>query len=193
VPHVTERDVIICKCGYWNRLSDQKRWWRRFACEKCGQRLPWPPSGPRFSASLVAFLLLAGGALGLTYFETQTVAPKVATATPPPLKGRDAERPANIQNPPTGVTERSRKKNAIATFAVETDAGSDYLVKLVNMSDPKDQLVIYVRGGETYSTKVPLGRYHVRAATGTTWHGKNDLFGPETRFFRFIDQSPTST
>ncbi len=142
---------------------------------------------------MVLLLLLAGGALSLAYFPTQTVAPKVATATAPPLKGHDAERRASIQNPPTRVIERSRKKNAIATFAVETVAGNDYLVKLVNMSDPKDQVVIYVRGGDTYSIKVPLGRYHVRAATGTTWYGKNDLFGPETRFFRFIDQSPTPT
>jgi hypothetical protein len=120
-------------------------------------------------------------------------APAVTTLEPRSPKGRDVEPRVNSPTPPTGVIERSRRKNAIATLAIETVAGNDHLVKLVNMSDPQDQVTIYVRGGENYSTKVPLGRYHIRAATGTTWYGKKDLFGPDTRFFRFIDKSPTPT
>jgi hypothetical protein len=120
-------------------------------------------------------------------------APAVTTVEPRSPKGRDVEPRANSQPPPTGVIERSRKKNAIATLAIETVAGNDHLVKVANMSDPQDQVTIYVRGGESYSTKVPLGRYHIRAATGATWYGKKDLFGPDTRFFRFADKSPTPT
>ena len=45
--------------------------------------------------------------------------------------------------------------------------GASYLIKLVSLTDAKDQIVIFVRGGENYATKVPLGRYYVRIATGT--------------------------
>src|SRR5262249_50757200 len=65
-----------------------------------------------------------------------------------------------------------------------SEAGTNYLVKLVNIADEKDQIMIYVKGGESYSTKVPLGGYRIRAASGNTWYGRNDLFGPDTQFFR---------
>ena len=44
--------------------------------------------------------------------------------------------------------------------------------------------MIFVRGGERYETKMPLGSYYVRAASGSTWYGKKDFFGPSTSFFR---------
>jgi hypothetical protein len=215
---VTERDIVICKCGHWNRRSGRKRWWRRFTCEKCGQRLVAARSGWDFSAGLGIVVLVVGAALGIGYLAKPPVAPKqdaiaraappavvpsaaapstdpaapaAATADPRSAKRRDAE-PRAGSRPPTGVVERSRKKNAIATLELETPAGSDYLVKIVNVVDSQDQIVIYIRGGETYSTKVPLGRYYARAAIGKTWYGKKELFGPDTIFFRFIEASPTA-
>jgi hypothetical protein len=214
---VTERDIVICKCGHWNRRSDRRRWWRRFTCEKCGQRLVAARSGWDFSAGLGVVVLVVGAALEIGYLSQPRVAPKpdaimraappaaVPSATVPSIdpaapaaamadsrstKRRDAELSASSR-PPTGVLERSRKKNAIATLELATPAGRDYLVKIVNVVDSQDQVVIYIRGGETYSTKVALGRYYARAATGKTWYGKTDLFGPETIFFRFIEASPT--
>jgi hypothetical protein len=44
--------------------------------------------------------------------------------------------------------------------------------------------VIFLRGGETYTTKVPLGSYYIRAGAGTTWYGRKDLFGSSTQLFR---------
>jgi hypothetical protein len=94
------------------------------------------------------------------------------------------------QSPPTSMLEKSHRKNAIASLIIETEPGADYLIKLVNAANEKDQIVIYVKGGETYSTKVPLGGYRIRAATGETWYGRNDLFGPDTHFFRLRGESP---
>ena len=86
--------------------------------------------------------------------------------------------------PPTGDIQSRRRRNAIAPFSVETAPGPSYLVKLVNISDARDQIMVFVRGGETYSTKVPLGTYHLKAATGQVWYGKENYFGTETRFLR---------
>jgi hypothetical protein len=69
----------------------------------------------------------------------------------------------------------------------------NYLVKLANVGNPNDQLLMYVRGGETYSTKVPPGRYYMRVASGYTWYGKDDLFGPTTKFFRLRSRGRNST
>jgi hypothetical protein len=102
-----------------------------------------------------------------------------------------AAKPA-LAVPPTSTIEKTRRRNAIAPFAIETSPGEDYLVKLANANDPKDQIMIYVRGGQTYSTKVPLGTYHMRAATGREWYGKQDLFGPDTRFFRLRTKGKTA-
>ena len=67
---------------------------------------------------------------------------------------------------------------------IETESGADYLLKLVSITDETDTITIFVRGGESYSTKMPLGAYRIRVATGKTWYDKNVLFGPDTRFFR---------
>src|SRR5262249_38796763 len=107
-----------------------------------------------------------------------------AITTQKPAEPTDDQHKSALPPPPTSTIAKSRRKNAIAPFSIETEPGANYLIKLVNVADAKDQIMIYVKGGETYSTKVPLGGYRIRAAAGQTWYGRNDLFGPETQFFR---------
>ncbi len=38
----------------------------------------------------------------------------------------------------------------------------------------------YVRGGQEFETKAPLGIYELRYASGETWYGTQHLFGPDT-------------
>lgn len=104
-----------------------------------------------------------------------------ASAANPPVSLPSDLRPA--KPPPTSAIERSRRRNAIAPLAIESETGTNYLIKLVRV-DGKDTILIFVRGGETYSTKIPLGTYNIRAAAGSTWYGRKDFFGPSTRFFR---------
>lgn len=86
--------------------------------------------------------------------------------------------------PRTGDLQPRRRGNAIAPFSIQTKTGSNYLVKLVNVASSKDQIWIFVRGGEPYSTKVPVGNYVPRVASGNIWYGREQLFGPDTHFFR---------
>jgi hypothetical protein len=101
------------------------------------------------------------------------------TSPPPPDLGRV---PASI--PSTGELQRRQRKTAIAPLKIITEAGTNYLVRLVSTRSAKDHVVIYVKGGETYSTKVPLGSYTFRAASGDIWYGREHLFGSNTVFFR---------
>ena len=103
---------------------------------------------------------------------------------PPGSAKPAAENLKIVPVPPTGDIVARRRRSAIAPFAVETEPGPSYLLKLVNISNPKDQIMVFVRGGETYSTKVPLGTYHLKAATGDVWYGRQHLFGAQTRFLR---------
>jgi hypothetical protein len=92
-------------------------------------------------------------------------------------------------SPPTSVIEKGRRRKGIAPFKIETEAGADYLLKLVSTTDENDNIIIFVRGGEIYSSKMPLGTYKIRGATGSTWYSKEAFFGPETRFFRLQDKN----
>jgi hypothetical protein len=108
-------------------------------------------------------------------------APSAAAAQrPEPSNATDLQR---TPLPTTSVIEKGQRRNRIAPLKIETEAGADYLLKLVSTADKADTIMIFVRGGETFSTKVPLGAYHVRGATGKTWYNKQAFFGPETHFF----------
>jgi len=88
-----------------------------------------------------------------------------------------------VNPPPTSTIGRSRRRNAIAPLAIETESGTNYLIKLVRVDDKKAFILIFVKGGEEYSTKIPLGTYNIREAAGLIWYGLKDLFGPSTHFF----------
>jgi hypothetical protein len=81
------------------------------------------------------------------------------------------------------MLEFGRNRRAIAPL--ETEAGTNYLLKFINAANSGDHKLIFVRGGERYETKMSLGSYYIRAASGSIWYGKKDLFGPSTSFFRF--------
>lgn len=114
---------------------------------------------------------------------------------PPTLKdGTVQQLPPAIQEratlpPRTGDLQPRQKKNAIAPFSVITEVGASYLVKLVNVKNNKDQILIFIKGGEPYSTKVALGNYALRVASGDTWYGRQELFGPRTKFFQMRNKN----
>ncbi|WLA39700.1 hypothetical protein QNJ95_43830 [Bradyrhizobium elkanii] len=98
--------------------------------------------------------------------------------------------------PTTGDLQKRHGRGGIAPFSIQTNSGSNYLVKLVNVANSKNQIWVFVRRGEPYSTKVPIGNYSLRVASGSTWYGREELFGPDTQFFRLrgkkgatVDQS----
>ena len=85
--------------------------------------------------------------------------------------------------PQSGVyAENLEGKKAIAPLEIESQAGADYYVKVVNAGNNVDTLAIYIRGGETVEVDVPLGNYEIRYASGHNWYGVDDMFGSETSF-----------
>jgi hypothetical protein len=71
-----------------------------------------------------------------------------------------------------------------APFAVEAASGSNYYVKLRYADSKVAILAAFIKGGETYTTKAPLGRFEFVYATGDRWLGEKKLFGPETGIYK---------
>lgn len=62
---------------------------------------------------------------------------------------------------------------------------SSYLVKLKNIWNPDIEYQIFVKGGRSpIEVNILCGTYSLSYATGSTWYGKNDLFGDETRYYK---------
>jgi hypothetical protein len=98
--------------------------------------------------------------------------------------------PAPVRN---GVLRQRKGETAIAGLRIETPSSADYVLKLVNIRDGKEQMLIYVRRGSTFETKVPLGTYKINGAYGETWYGEKHLFGPErTSFIRLVQKDGKS-
>ncbi|MEQ1658682.1 MAG: hypothetical protein ABL896_07885 [Hylemonella sp.] len=83
-----------------------------------------------------------------------------------------------------GVHRVFTEKERIAPFQIATPVGEEsYYVKLVDVTNGKTVMTMFVRGGQTWETKVPLGSFKVKYATGMKWYGPQPerLFGPQTR------------
>jgi len=77
-----------------------------------------------------------------------------------------------------GLIQRPSSR-AVAPLKIKTSPGHDYYVKLVNVGGITE-MSFYVRGGQYFETKAPLGTYELRYASGDIWYGDKHLFGPNT-------------
>jgi hypothetical protein len=81
----------------------------------------------------------------------------------------------------------------VADFTIKTAAGSNYFVKLEDLSG-RPARAFFVQGGSTISYKVPLGTFILKYASGQSWCSEAELFGPDTatnqadQFFDFDRQ-----
>ena len=66
-------------------------------------------------------------------------------------------------------------------IATASDGGHFY-VKVQDVSNPASYRTIFIRGGGTIDTEVPLGTYTIKYAAGDTWYGPRCLFGVGTVF-----------
>lgn len=84
--------------------------------------------------------------------------------------------------PPHQTVTFLNTAEALAPFQVKTEAGANYLIKLVDPATRKDVVRMYVVGGQTADFQVPLGDYDVLCASGANWYGDELLFGPQTAY-----------
>ena len=85
--------------------------------------------------------------------------------------------------PYTGVN-KVMFSDGFAPLSIKTSSanGYNYFVKIVYAGTNQELGSYFIRSGETLDTKVPLGTYEMKCATGKQWYGTLHLFGPETRY-----------
>jgi hypothetical protein len=88
---------------------------------------------------------------------------------------------------------RGKGRAGIAPLRIVTPAGANYIIKLVDAATNTEHLLIYIDGGSSFETKVPLGTYKIRGASGSTWYGTTELFGPSTSFFELRTNGAENT
>ncbi len=91
----------------------------------------------------------------------------------------DQNMPA-LDLPSNGEVRYFQQAEAIAPFSIHTAPEVNYYIKLVDVETGKTAVTIFVWGDQSVETKVPLGTYELRYATGRDWYGEEKLFGAET-------------
>lgn len=140
------------------------------------------------TTAVCAFLYLIAVGLNSSYAAQKWV----QHPTPPVVKGRTAV-PENADKrlqsvhvkpshptqplPPNGDLKLFSSSVRVAPFEIKTQSGSNYLIKLVNARTEAPVLTVFVIGGNTVTTDVPLGNYEVRYTWGDSWYGYTYLFG----------------
>jgi curved DNA-binding protein CbpA len=87
-----------------------------------------------------------------------------------------------------GEQEVLTKNERVAPISFETPQGTtNYYIKIIEKATGVTAVTLYVRAGSMYETKVPLGLYEVRYASGHSWYGPKNLFGVDT-FYGKLDE-----
>jgi len=213
---MAQENIVICSCGQWNRITAQAKR-VRFLCGKCGRRLEVSDRAARPGRRRTRWGMLAIAFLGITTIivannltnrispglnfrnaKPVQVSPVSTSALPQPELGQSAPAPqarqpelapVPVQN---SVLRRRKGQSAVAGLKVTTPSSADYVLKLINTRDGKEEVMIYVRSNSSFETKVPLGTYKIIGASGTQWYGEAHLFGEATSYFRLADSRGTN-
>jgi len=89
---------------------------------------------------------------------------------------------SSAEFPPHETVEFITDQPGRAPFKVQTEAGSNFLLKLVDPQTRKDVMRMFIVGGQEANFWVPVGEYELVYASGENWYGDELLFGPETQY-----------
>ncbi len=114
--------------------------------------------------------------------------PQVPTAITIP-KVEETEGKALIKRPipKNGAILRIPMESRVAPLSITTEGTGYYYFVLEIPETEKVYMSFFGHAGETINLKVPLGAYKLYYASGTTWYGKNDMFGENSVLIRCDD------
>ena len=176
--------LILCGgCGTKNRVPAGRHGTPQ--CGTCGKVLAVPGSkqgrGPFGITALTCLIvggLLFGGYLWLNDQKTSSLAATEHVSEKPLRTSRPVQPASPVFDAPSihasaGIMQRPSSPG-VAPLGITTAVGNDYYVKLVDMAD-RPVMTIYVEGGRYFETEVPLGKFEMRYATGSTREKPNSL------------------
>ena len=199
-------EIISCpNCGQKNRIALNQDS-SQAICAKCWTRLnvskktvqppptlskepytPPPKSINSKGQKFWGYIFLASAMGGFIWWAvSQDTSNNIKTTTPTKTyeKSKPIPNYPEVAVPPSGVLKAYTNSIKIASLEIRTSHRANYLVKLVSVYSQMPVMSIFVRGGDTISTKVPLGTYEIRYASGEKWYGYEHHFGPETSYYK---------
>jgi hypothetical protein len=84
--------------------------------------------------------------------------------------------------PKHGSIQYYGKKERIAPLEIKANGTDNCFLKLVDVSNNKTVMTIFIKKGNIVEKKVPLGVYRIKYAFGEKWYGYKHLFGPDTLY-----------
>lgn len=96
--------------------------------------------------------------------------------------------------PTNGAQTKYYNGMGVAPLQIITKEGVyHHFIKIIDWNTNETTKTIFIHAGQSIETKLPIGTYEVKYASGKTWYGENYLFGPETIYskadkkFNFIE------
>ncbi len=141
----------------------------------------------QISAPFIGMAILVGIFLVIAFVIDLVDPPPESPQTPSEFERESAPTKPAFNKPQLAAPSSGHLRNlsgrvGIAPLEISTETGAHYLVRLENIETGLDELDIFVRGGASVAIDVPLGEYRVKYASGETWYGFADLFGPDTAY-----------
>jgi hypothetical protein len=199
--------VIICpNCGQKNRINESPdslqaicaKCWTKLNVSKKAAQPPPPPKEPYTPPPiknentkssglhygwvwvLVIVFVVCGFLWWIGTQDSNDSTSKKSSTTY--SKSKPVPSYPEVVMPYNGAIQIYTNGKRVAPFEIQTSRGSNYLVKLVSAYSQEPMMTIFIKGGNTVSTEVPLGTYEVKYASGEKWYGDERLFGPETDY-----------
>ena len=176
-----ERIIECPNCGQKNRINDENI--KEAKCGKCWKIIYKNPkeierekkdANPT-SYSWIFWLVAIAGFIFFISSQDGSSSKKTTKSEP------TFTQPEQIL-PYNGETQTFTYDNRVAPLKINTSNGSNYVVKLKDYYTKEAVMTIFIRGGNTLETKVPLGNFEITYASGDKWYGYNYLFGPDTGY-----------
>jgi len=96
----------------------------------------------------------------------------------------DRIQPEPEQLPSNGILKKRFYKGMAPLKIRARNENRNYYIKLVAIPDHKEILTAFLRSGGMLTAHVPLGKYELKYAVGSSWYGPKWLFGNKTVFSR---------
>ncbi|HEX9082027.1 MAG TPA: hypothetical protein VF768_07090 [Holophagaceae bacterium] len=104
----------------------------------------------------------------------------------PPGQGGSAKDLQPVSPPDHGWCQFTLPTAPSVPWRIDTEAGQDYLVTLLDARTHATVLTLFLKGGQPYEGLAPEGTFELLLASGAQWFGLRRGFGPEGR----VVQSP---
>jgi hypothetical protein len=176
--------IILCeKCGQKNRIAGGINL-PNATCGKCGKSLS-VSKGRTFSGfgTTIIILCIAFVVIVSQLSRKDSKRPDIKT-TNPVKQTQKLEFSASPVQIDTGIIRKPASNNGIAPLKIKVALGNNFFIKVVDLRTENEVQVMFIKGGESINTKVPLGTYVIKYAVGKTWYGEQLRFGPKTSYLK---------